>query len=245
MKGRVIAALLLVTTAACAPAASTAPPGSPAAQSGAATQSSAPTVATNPGGICGTVPSGTTGTVLFFSDLTAKCAAIGTVDDASNAATHGDKGYLVRVKSGPAVEFGGGPDRTQYFSPAPSTVRVEVDAQIMSGKGHVGIVCHRNEGGRAFREYRLFVGTDGSSGIEVVPPSQTIATGGASVTLKPGVNHIRADCIGPMLTLSLNGQQVATAQDDQVTGALNGIFLRSLDAAGFEVLFANLLITNP
>lgn len=239
-----IAALLLVTTAACAPAASTAPPGSPAAQSGAPTQSSAPTVATNPGGICGTVPSGTTGTVLFFSDLTAKCAAIGTRDDAS-AATHGEKGYLVRVKSGPAVEFGGGPDRTQYFSPPPSTVRLEVDAQIMSGKGHVGIVCHRYEGGRAFREYRLFVGTDGSSGIDVVPPSQTIATGGASVTLKPGVNHIRADCIGPMLTLSLNGQQVATAQDDQVTGALNGIFLRSLDAAGFEVLFANLLITNP
>ncbi len=238
--------LLLAATAACAPAVlSTPPPGSPAAQSSAATPSSAPTVATNPAGICGTVPSGTTGTVLFFSDLTTRCPAIGNVDDADRAATQGENGYRVRLKSGPGIVFGGGPDRTEYFSPPPSTVRVELDAQITSGKGLVGIACHRFERGRTFSEYHLAVGTDGSSTIEAGPPDRTLASGSAAVTLRAGFNHIRADCIGPTLTLFVNGQQVAMAQDDQVTGTLNGIFLRSLDAAGTEVLFANLLITKP
>jgi len=67
-----------------------------------ATQSSAPTPTSKPA-LCGAIPSGTTGTVLFFSDLTDRCAAIGNYDDAEVAGTHATNGYLVRVKTGPGL----------------------------------------------------------------------------------------------------------------------------------------------
>ncbi len=245
MRWRGALALVLVT-AACAPAVSSTPsPATAASQSIAATPTSGTTAAPNPSGICGTVPSGTAGTVLFFSDLTAKCAAIGNEDNADRSLTHAENGYRVHLKTGPGIEFGGGPDRSQFVSPPPSAVRVEMDAQVISGKALLGLTCHHSETGRAFKEDHLAIGTDGSFTIEGGPPYRTIASGTATVTLRAGLTHFRADCIGPTLTLFVNGQQVATGQDDQITGTLAGIFVRSLDAAGTEVLFTNLLITTP
>jgi hypothetical protein len=209
-----------------------------------ATQSSAPTPTSNPA-LCGAIPSGTTGTVLFFSDLTDRCAAIGNYDDADRAATHATNGYLVRVKTGPGRETGGGPDRAQYVSAPPADVRVEFDAEMTSGHGQLGIACHRLERGRTFTEYHLVVGTDGTYEIEGGPPYRSLAAGTAMGALRAGVNHIRGDCIGTTLTLYLNGEQIATAQDSQLSGRLNGFFLRSLDAAGVAVTVHNLLITTP
>ncbi len=245
MRWRGALALVLVT-AACAPAVSSTPsPATAASQSIAATPTSGTTAAPNPSGICGTVPSGTAGTVLFFSDLTAKCAAIGNEDNADRTLTHAESGYRVRLKVGPGVEFSGGPDRSQFVLPPSSAVRVEMDAQVTSGKAVLGIACHHSDRGNTSKEYRLGVGTDGSSTIEAGLPFQTIASGSASVTLHAGFNHFRADCVAPTLTLFVNGQQVVTGQDDQLTGTLAGIFVRSLDAAGAEVVFTNLLITKP
>jgi hypothetical protein len=209
------------------------------------TPTSGTTAAPNPAGICGTVPSGTTGTVLFLSDLTAKCAAIGNEDTGDRTLTHAENGYRVRLKVGPGVEFSGGPDRSQFVLPPTSAVRVEMDAQVTSGKAVLGIACHHSDRGNISKEYRLGVGTDGSSTIEAGLPFQTIASGSAPVTLHAGFNHFRADCVAPTLTLFVNGQQVVTGQDDQLAGTLAGVFVRSLDAAGTEVVFTNLLITTP
>ena len=238
-----VVSLLLVAASACAPAA--APTQSPASPAAAATQSSVPTPTSNPA-LCGAIPSGTTGTVLFFSDLTNRCAAIGNQDDGDSAGTHGTNGYLVRVRIGPRVDFSAGPDGAQYVSPPPADVRVELDAEMTSGQGQVGIICRRFESGRAFTEYHLLVGTDGSYKIEGGPPFRSLASGTAGGALRAGVNHVRGDCIGTTLTLYVNGQQIATAQDSQLsTGRLNGFLLRSLDAAGAEATLRNLLITTP
>ena len=209
-----------------------------------ATQSSGPTPTPNPA-LCGAIPSGTTGTVLFFSDLTDRCAALGNYEDADVAATHATNGYLVRLKIGPGLESTGGPVIGQYASAPPADVRVEFDAEVTSGHAQLGIACHRLERGRMFTEYHLVVGTDGTYGIEGGPPYRSLAAGTAMGALRAGVNHIRSDCIGTTLTLYVNGEQIATAQDSQLSGRLNGFFLRSLDAAGAAVTVHNLLITTP
>jgi hypothetical protein len=238
-----VLSLILVAASACAPGA--APSQSPLSPAAVATQSTAPTGTSQPPGLCGVIPSGTTGTPIYFSDLTDRCPAIGNLDDPDRAGNHGTNGYLVRLKTGPGIEFAAGPDRTEYVSPVPADVRVELDAEMTTGQGMVGITCRRTQIGRAFTEYHLIIGTNGTYDIEGGPPYRSLASGNAAGALRAGVNHIRGDCIGTTLTLYVNGQQVATAQDSQLTGRLNGIFLRSVDAAGVSITLRNLLITTP
>ena len=243
MVQRVLSLALLVAASSCGPTA--APTQSSASSAAVATQSAVTTPTGQLRGICGTLPSGTTGTVLFFSDLTDRCPGLGNLNEDDRAATHGTNGYLVRLKGGPGLNFSAGPDTTEYVSPPPATVRVEFDVETTAGQGQVGIVCHRFENGRIFAEYHLVIGTDGSYTIEGGPPYRSLASGKAASALRAGVNHIRADCIGTTLTLYVNGQQIATAEDSQLTGLENGFFLRSLDTAGTSMTLRNLLITTP
>jgi len=239
----VLSLAVIVAASVCGPAA--APTQSPVSPAAAATHSTTPTATAQSPGICGAVPGGTTARVLFSSDLTDRCPAIGNFDDADRAATHGPNGYLVRLKGGPGLELSAGPDRAQYVSTVPADVRVEFDADMAVGQGHVGISCRRLESGRTFTEYHLLIGTDGSYNIEGGPPYRPLASGMETGVMRAGPNHIRGDCIGTTLTLYANGQRIATAEDSQLSGRLNGIFLRSLDTGGASITFRNLLITAP
>jgi hypothetical protein len=238
--GRAVAVGFLLS--ACAPA------GAPSASSpspvAAATQSAATATAQRPG-LCGVIPSATTGKPIFFSDLTDRCPAIGNFDDPDRAATHAPGGYLVRLKGGPGLEVSAGPDRGQYVAPVPADVRVEFDVEMTAGQSVVGVACRRVESARTFTEYHLLVGTDGTYLIESGPPYRSLASGNAPTGLHAGSNHVRADCIGQALTLYVNGQTIVATQDAELTGRLNGFFLRSVDPTGASITLRNLLITAP
>jgi hypothetical protein len=242
VRGRAIRFLALLLSAfitACAPT-------NTAAQSPTLSPTTAPTTAATPTpdpSRCGATPTGTTGTLLLYSDLTDRCPAIGSGEDSQSRGTHTANGFLVILKGGPTYEMAGGPD-----PPVPTDVRIEVDVEesAAGGASLFGILC-RVTPGRVLMAYQLLVARDGAYAIERRGGSspKTLAEGKAPAAPRTGVNRVRADCIGSNLTLYLNGQLVATAQDTEFAGLLTGIFARSLETSGAELVFRNIVITTP
>ena len=91
------------------------------------------------------------------------------------------------------------------------------------------------------------IGNDGYAAIVVVNDSsptllnETMTTGIISTTS----NHIQAECIGSNLTLTVNGEQVLTAQDSSLTGGDVGLIAGTFDEAGVDISFDNFVVTKP
>lgn len=132
---------------------------------------------------------------------------------------------------------------------APSDVRVEVDVETIGpAKVLFGIECRYSTRGGAFTSYRLLVATDGSSLIEAFPRhlSPPLVTGQpAPGAIRQGPNHVRADCVGSRLALWVNGQQVLALQDSELTTGLVGVYGRSLESSGAELVFRNFVVLRP
>ena len=70
---------------------------------------------------------------------------------------------------------------------------------------------------------------------EKMEPSDAIRQGAAN-------NHIRADCIGDILTLYVNGQQVATATDSSFSSGDVGLIAGTFDISNTEINFDNFVV---
>jgi hypothetical protein len=130
-------------------------------------------------------------------------------------------------------------------------VRVEVDATKVAGSddNDFGILCRYQDNNNY---YQFLVSSDGYVGIlKVVNGSlQNIAAENliehSAVNTGDALNHIRADCIGEVLTLFVNDQQVATAQDIAFTGEGRvGVFAGTYDEPGTEINFDNFIVFAP
>jgi hypothetical protein len=58
-------------------------------------------------------------------------------------------------------------------------------------------------------------------------------------------NHIRFDCIGPTLTLFVNGTQVDQQTDSEYTTGNVGLVAGSFTTAGTDILFDNFIVYKP
>ena len=133
----------------------------------------------------------------------------------------------------------------------PSDVRVEVDATKVAGSDNndFGILCRYQDNNNL---YQFVISSDGYVGIiKLVDGSMESISADtlieSSAINKGNVqNHIRADCIGNMLTLYVNGQQVSTAQDTTFKGGGDvGVFAGTYDTPGTEIHFDNFIVTAP
>jgi hypothetical protein len=142
-----------------------------------------------------------------------------------------------------------------YFAPWKSSlssdVRVEVDATKVAGPDNndFGILCRYQDNNNL---YQFVLSSDGYVGIlKLVDGSmQSIAAEtlieSSVVNVGNAQNHIRADCIGTMLTLYVNGQQVATAQDATFVDSGDvGVFAGTYDTPGTDIHFDNFIVTAP
>ncbi len=132
-----------------------------------------------------------------------------------------------------------------------SDVRVEVDATKVAGSNNndFGILCRYQDNNNL---YQFVISSDGYVGIiKLVDGSMESISADtlieSSAINKGNVqNHIRADCIGNMLTLYVNGQQVSTAQDTTFKGGGDvGVFAGTYDTPGAEIHFDNFIVTAP
>jgi len=70
---------------------------------------------------------------------------------------------------------------------------------------------------------------------------------GTSDYIKSGetTNHLRVECVGPTLTLYVNGQKLDSQQDSEYTSGDVGLIAGTYENAGTDIWFDNFTVTKP
>ena len=219
---------------------------------------------------CGPVAHEATGTVLFASDLSGRCKKnqlqpaelnfilghIGPLPGQNFERVQGPDDYRLLLKPDHAVDVdAGGLARTsQYDSPPPADVQIEVDARAVAGSAGTlyGIMCRFNSRISTptvdipAKLYVFMVGSDGTYLVQYLAGgSTTLASGVAASVIRSGGNHVRAACIGRTLTLYVNGQKIVSVDHGELADGLSGVWARTLDTAGAEIVFRNFVVSQP
>lgn len=156
-----------------------------------------------------------------------------------------DDGYRMWVQ--PANTF------FVWIEDQPADVRIEVDAKKQAGPddNHFGLICRLDRGG-TWDYYMFLITSEGKYGIAKSSRAEgTIWLGTAKLTpsdaVKLGneVNHIRADCVGDMLTLYVNGQKLLETQDSSLPGGDMGLVAGSDEEGGVDILFDDFKLYEP
>jgi hypothetical protein len=128
--------------------------------------------------------------------------------------------------------------------------RAEVDVRKQAGPddNDFGILCR-------FRDqnnyYAFLISSDGYYGIVKVKNSKYAVISGKSLqysdTIQKGQasNHLRAECIGQTLTLTVNGKKLAEAQDTDFSAGEIGLTAGAYNTPGVDVSFDNFVVYKP
>ena len=128
-------------------------------------------------------------------------------------------------------------------------VRVEVDTGKLAGpdENRIGVIC-RSSGGD---HYFFIITSDGYYGMGLFKDGQASLLGQSemlySANINPGlaVNHLRADCVGNLLTFYVNGFQVAQVQDSALASGDVGVLAGTFGAPGVDIIFDNFVVLQP
>ena len=129
-------------------------------------------------------------------------------------------------------------------------VSIEVDVQKIAGAddNYFGILCRYQDENNF---YLLWISSDGYYGIEkfkdgdFIPPNEKAHGFHRVIHQGKTTNQLRADCIGDTLTLYANDSNLATLEDSDFRQGAIGLFARSTDLAGTNLLFDNLVLREP
>lgn len=132
-----------------------------------------------------------------------------------------------------------------------SDARVQVEATKVGGSDNndFGVICRYQDPDNF---YFFIISSDGYYGIgklkdgqqtligeDAMPPSEAIIQGDAA-------NRLRADCIGPILSLYANDEFLAQYEDsDFASGDVGLIAGTSPEAPGTDILFDNFQVLKP
>ena len=128
--------------------------------------------------------------------------------------------------------------------------RIEVDATKNGGPDNndFGIMCRYTEAGEF---YYGVVSSDGFYGIYKVTSAGGESLGNDSmlesdsITRGARTNHIRFDCVGPTLSLYVNGKLVDEQTDATLTTGNVGLMAGTYEASGTDILFDNFTVYKP
>jgi len=128
-------------------------------------------------------------------------------------------------------------------------VRLEVDVAKVGGpdENRIGLICRFVEN----NYYFFMVSSDGYYTIgkyiggNVIQLGQSEMQYSGAVHTGLAVNHLRADCVGSMLTFYVNGQPVAQAQDADFAQGEAGLLAGTFSQPGVDVIFDNFAVVQP
>jgi hypothetical protein len=181
-------------------------------------------------------------TILYQADLSDPNSGWTVKSISVGSAGYGNGGYFIKIIT-PKQEIYSNTSKVSQ-----EDVRIEVDASKLAGpeRNDTGVDC-RNEDNNNF--YYGVIGNDGNVKIAawinghektiVKKPTTGVVNSGSAT------NHIRFDCIGNTLTLYVNGQQVLAATDSSLSGGDLGLFARTYETSGLDILFKNLVVYKP
>jgi hypothetical protein len=127
-------------------------------------------------------------------------------------------------------------------------VRVEADVIKLNGpeENRMGLICRYQSG----NYYFFIISNDGYYVIGKFIGGLTLLLGQnemqASETIQTGTtNHLRADCIGNMLTFYINYTEVASATDTDFPAGDVGVLAGAFSQPGVDVLFDHFVVMQP
>jgi hypothetical protein len=130
-----------------------------------------------------------------------------------------------------------------------ANVRLEVDAGKLGGpdENRIGLICRYT--GNDY--YFFIISSDGFYGIGLFSGGRAALLGQselqASTYIKTGlaVNHLRADCAANVLTLFVNGFQIASVQDVSLKSGDIGLLAGTFSQPGVDIIFDNFVALKP
>ena len=162
-----------------------------------------------------------------------------------NSMNYTDNGYLISI-GGP------GDGESAWVKDGLKDVSVEVDEETQSGAGWYGVMCRVKDG---VGGYSFEIDTDGDYGIFKYVfnangnTSKELASGnvGPGLLNNEGLNHVRGDCIGKTLTLTVNGRVIDQGTDSSFSkGGVGLIAVAFSDSAnGLDSLFKDFVVRSP
>lgn len=185
------------------------------------------------------VPSGS---VLFQDDFAQSATGWDRLTTAEGTMDYDAGGYRLLVNA-PETNFWSTPHKNF------ADVRMEVDTGKLGGpdENRIGLIC-RYSGS----DYYFFMFTsDGFYGVGIYTGGKAQLLGQselqADINIKTGlaVNHIRADCMGDMLSFYINGFPVATVKDATLKSGDVGLLAGTFTQPSVDVIFDNFVVLKP
>jgi hypothetical protein len=126
-------------------------------------------------------------------------------------------------------------------------ISIQVDATKAGGPDHnsFGIICRAQDNSNY---YYLFITSDGYADIikrengEDTLLSVDMQTPSAAIRQGAATNRISADCVGNTLTLSVNGQEIASGTDSSFSSGGTGLLAGTYETPGVDILFDNFTV---
>lgn len=186
----------------------------------------------------------TSGEVLYQDDFTDPGSGWEeSLDDSTRILDYFEGYYRIQIQgdhqliwTGPPMQF----DDVQLESDMIKVVGSEDDT--------FGLVCRAQD---PDNYYFFVISSDGYYGIgKSIEGVQELISGPGMLPadeVLQGIanNHLRADCIGENLALSINGQRISSVTDSQYVRGRVGILVGTLEAQENVVLFDNFSVLNP
>jgi hypothetical protein len=187
-------------------------------------------------------PAAQSGDTLFFDDFTNPATGWKHFSAAEGTMDYDGSGYRFLVNA----------LQTNFWStPGKSfkDVRMEVDVAKLGGpdENRIGLLCRFTEG----NYYFFMVSSDGYYTIgkylggDATQLGQVEMQYDEAIHTGLAVNHLRADCIGDTLTLYVNGNPVAQAQDADLPEGDVGLLAGTFAQPGVDVIFDNFVVLQP
>lgn len=182
--------------------------------------------------------------LIFYDDFSDPNSGWDRVDDTDFYTDYFNNAYRI-IEYSDMSDSWANPDNNLF-----GDVIIEVDATKNGGPddNDFGVIC-RYQSSNQF--YYAVISSDGYYGITKVTSASSDTLGrdefGYSDSINQGfaTNHIRFDCVGDVLTLYVNGQQIDQQTDIEFTSGNVGLLAGTYDTPGTDILFDNFFVFQP
>jgi hypothetical protein len=183
------------------------------------------------------------GSVLFQDDFSRPSSGWDRYQEQAYLSDYVGGAYRIQISQ---------PERDAWATPALEfgDVRIEVDAAKSGGPDNnlFGVLCRYQD---AHNFYFFVVSSDGYAGIGMRQNGEAILLSSDSMLPRDSVlqgqasNHLRADCVGDLLSLYVNGIPAAEARGGEwATGGV-GLIAGSYTEPGVVIDFDNFSVLQP
>jgi hypothetical protein len=183
------------------------------------------------------------GEVLFQDDFADPDSGWGVYEDSQGSAEYQGGSFRIFVNQ---------PDYVLWSTPGLeyADVLMEVNATKTAGpdENDFGLICrYRDEN----NFYFLVVSSDGFYGIGKVKDGDLVLVGSENMQYSQAIhqgettNRLQAVCKGSTLSLTANGTELIEVQDPDLTSGDVGLIAGTFSVQGADILFDDLVITQP